>query len=440
MWGTIDRRHFIAVGVLAVAIGIIATIEGTAGVFGANDTDQLRFFFPAAQQILNGHPFQIYSVMSGSYPNYNPPLSTVLMAPLLALGQAIMPGAATCVAAGYNDESCRALLGFVGIAFLPFVILLGWASLAALRRMYPTMSQGQALVAFGMITLSPLTWQNFTIWWHFEQPMMLFLFILGVTQMQARRPLLAGLLLGLALMTRTTAAVPLTAVLVVLVFQRAWADLIRIVGMLIVVVGIVLGPFFLFDRHDTTYALLTWRGGAPIGNSIWSIFINTPLEHIAEHLDLPTAVLVAAAAGYLAVRRFNVSAFGREIYAVLAIAALLVPMLSKTNWPYYYAEPFVFLVIWEFVTLNETPVGLWRWPVLSIAYLCAASTLGQFMGLPSATHGGIVLRLMGLIQFVVMLAFALAVWQRQREISQQAAIPAMPPPMRDPLAASRSRW
>ncbi len=115
MWGTIDRRHFIAVGVLAVAIGIIATIEGTAGVFGANDTDQLRFFFPAAQQILNGHPFQIYSVMSGSYPNYNPPLSTVLMAPLLALGQAIMPGAATCVAAGYNDEKaaarCSALSG-----------------------------------------------------------------------------------------------------------------------------------------------------------------------------------------------------------------------------------------------------------------------------------------------------------------------------------------
>jgi hypothetical protein len=431
-WGQIDRRHFIALGALAAIIGVIAVIQGTSDIqSGALDSDQLRFFFPAAQQMLNGHPFQIYSVLSAGYPNYNPPLATALMAPLLALGQAFLPGAADCVATNYNaasigDVSCRSLLGFVGLAFIPFVLLLGAATLGALRKMHPTMSQGQALVAYGMIVLSPLTWQNFTIWWHFEQPMMLLFFILGVTQIQSQSYWLGGLLLALAVLTRTTAAVPLVALLAVLATERAWAPLAKVIGMLVVVAGVILGPFFAFDYKDTSFALLQWRSTAPIGNSIWSIFIGTPLNKYAERLDLPVAILVAAGVGYFAVRRLGAASIQRNLYAVLAIAALLVPMLSKTNWPYYYAEPFVFLVIYEFATLHDAPVGLWRWPIISVAYLCAAATLSQFMGMPSATHGGIVLRLMGLIQFATMLVFAILVWKRQSEL--QAASVASPAP------------
>lgn len=425
-WGQIDRRHFIGVGVLAAAIGLIATIEGTAGVFGAHDTDQLAFFFPAAQHVLNGSPFTIYAVKAfGMYPNYNPPLSTLLMAPLLAIGQAIMPGASSCVAAGYDSESCRGLLGFIGVAFLPFVLLMGAAVLGALRRLHPTMSQGQALVAYALIVLSPLTWLNFTNWWHFEQPMMLCLFVLGITQLHADRPYLAGLLLGLAVLTRTTAAVPAIALLVVLAAERNWSTLGKVGGVMAAAGAVVLGPFFAFDYHDTSYSLLQWRGTAPIGNSIWSIFINTPLDHLARRLDLPTTIVAAVVVAYFAVQRLGVSAMGREIYAVLAIAALLVPMLSKTNWPYYYAEPFVLLVIWEFATLHDAPLGLWRWPLLSVGFLSAAATLGQFMGMPSATGGGIVLRLMGLIQFLTMLAFAVVVWQRQTEL--HAARASAPP-------------
>ena len=431
-WGQIDRRHFIAVGVLAAAIGLIATIEGTAGVRGAGDSDQLAFFFPAAQRILDGHPFTIYAVKAfGNYPNYNPPLGTLLITPLLALGQVIMPGASNCVASGYNSESCRSLLGFVGVAFIPFVLLMGAAVLGALRRLFPTMSQGQALLAYSLIVLSPLTWLNFTNWWHFEQPMMLCFLILGVSQLQGQRPYVAGLLLGLALMTRTTAAVPIAALLVVLAVERNWATLMKVGGVVAAVGAVVLGPFFAFDYHNTSFSLLQWRGTAAIGNSIWSIFINTPLDHLARRLDLPVTLLVAAAVAYFAVQRFGVSAMGRELYAVLAIAALLVPMLSKTNWPYYYAEPFVLLVIWEFATLHDAPIGLWRWPIISVGFLSVAAILGEFMGLPSATGGGIVLRLMGLIQFLTMLAVAVVVWKRQSELSaaRAAAPPLATPPM-----------
>jgi len=422
-WSQITQRHFIAVSMLAIAIGIIATIEGTAGVSGKADTDQLAFFFPAAQKVLDGHPFDIYSVRFGTYPNYNPPLSTLLMAPLIGLAQAIhLPGVSACVASGYNDKSCRSLLGFVGIWFIPFVILAGVAVLSALRRIYPSLSNAQALIAYSLVVLSPLTWLNFTTWWHFEQPMMLFFFIAGIAQLQGKRPYLAGLLLGLALLTRTTAAVPLISLLVVLATEQAWVTIGKLIAPLAAVVALGFGPFFLFNPTDTSFSLLQWRGTAAIGNSIWSWFTVIPsLGRLAARLDLPTAVLVAAVIAYVAVKRFGVSSENRDLYAVLATASLMVPMLSKTNWPYYYAEPFLFLVIWEFVTVHDAPVGMWRWPVLSLFYLSAAATLAQFMGLPSATGGGIVLRLMGTIQFLSILAFVYAIWQRLTDLHPSSA-------------------
>jgi hypothetical protein len=436
-WSQISMRHFVAIAALAIAIGIIATIEGASGVTGKGGTtgsDLLGFFFPSAQNVLDGHPFSLYAVRFLGYPNYNPPLSTLLMAPLLGIGQSFLPGASACVAGGYSDASCDSLIGFVGIAFIPFVVLLGVAALAALRRAYPAMSQSQALLAFALIMLSPLMWQNFTTWWHFEQPMMLFFFVAGVWLLQGRRVWLAGVLLGLALLTRTTAAVPLVALLTMLVVEREWNMLGKLVGAMAAIGIIGIGPFFLRDRADAEFSLLTWRGTAPIGNSIWSIFIHTPLEGLARHLDLPVALLAAVAVGYFFARQRGVTVFSRQLYAVLALAALLVPMLSKTVWPYYYAEPFVFLVLYEFSTLQDAPAGLWRWPAISLVFLGAAAMLSQFIGLPSATSGGIVLRLMGLIDFASMLAFAAAIWQRFEALRlagrELASEPASRPGMR----------
>ena len=62
----------------------------------------------------------------------------------------------------------------------------------------------------------------------------------------------------------------------------------------------------------------------------------------------------------LAVRRLGVSPYGREAWAVLAIATLAVPMLTKNNWPYYYLEPFVFMLIWEFASMHDRRLAVWR--------------------------------------------------------------------------------
>jgi hypothetical protein len=433
-------RPIAAVAALALMIGVVATIEGTASIVDPpRDSDLLAFFLPAATHVADGRVFDIYSVRAfGSYPNYNPPLAVEAMGPLVAIARAVdLPGVRSCIGAGFATLDCRPLVSFVGFAFLPFVLLLAPLALAAIGAARRRLSPGAALLAAGLLMLCPLLWQDFTDWWHLEQPLMLCFLVAGVWQLQSGRVALSGVLIGLALLTRTTAAMPVLALLALLVAERRWRPAATLALIAGAVVAIGIGPFFVADRTDAVYSLLTWRGTAPIGNSIWSLVASTPLGSIARSADQPVAAILALAAGYLAGRRLGVSGQGPALWGVLAVAALIVPLLSKTTWPYYYAEPFVLLLIWESAALGsmrtsaaadadpaaapDTGAGqdptLRRWwegpiPVLSLLFLAAAVTLGQFIGLHSVTNGGIVLRLMGIVQFVTVGAFAIAVWRR----------------------------
>ncbi|HZC77722.1 MAG TPA: hypothetical protein VE258_08235, partial [Ktedonobacterales bacterium] len=91
--------------------------------------------------------------------------------------------------------------------------------------------------------------------------------------------------------------------------------------------------------------------------------------------------------------------------------------LSKTNWPYYYLEPFVLLLVWEFTSMHDRRAGVWRWPVLTFGLLVVAATLSQYIGLRSV--GALDRVAVGLLEFGAMLSFVVAIWMRL-----QAAKPA----------------
>src|SRR5258708_26257520 len=78
------------------------------------------------------------------------------------------------------------------------------------------MPEAQRLLAFVLVVLSPLTWQSVATWYHVEQPLMLGLLVGALIVFQARREGLAGLLAGLALVSRPTALIPLIALGVLL--------------------------------------------------------------------------------------------------------------------------------------------------------------------------------------------------------------------------------
>jgi hypothetical protein len=408
---TIPRGAYFVAGAIAVLLGAAAIVRGTRGVVTAQDSDLTSFFFRSANEILAGHPWQIYAVRAfGGYPNYNPPLSIFLMAPLLGIAKALG------LTANYGAQ-----ITFVSIPFIGFVLLLGYATVVALRHLYPAISETQRFLAYILIVFSPLTWQTFTIWYHLEQPMMLALLVGAVVAFQMQREGLGGVLAGLAVLSRTTAIVPLVAFGVLLLVGGEWRALWRFGGAAAGVAAVGFAPFFLLDRANATYSLLTWRGGAEIGgNSIWTWFkydgpqsaspLRYALDHAARRLDMYTVIVVVVVVAVLAMTHLRISAYGREAWAVLAIAALCVPMLTKNNWPYYYLEPFVFLLIWEFASMHDRRFGLWRWPVLTFTFLSVAATLSQFIGLQSV---GVLDRIaVGTIEFGVMAAFAVAIWYR----------------------------
>src|SRR5579862_7338103 len=78
-----------ALTIFSLLMGGSGLVRGTSALHTAADSDLTNFFFNSATYILNGDPWHMYAVRaSGAYPNYNPPLSMFLMAPLLGLARA----------------------------------------------------------------------------------------------------------------------------------------------------------------------------------------------------------------------------------------------------------------------------------------------------------------------------------------------------------------
>jgi len=246
----------------------------------------------------------------------------------------------------------------VTLVSLPFVLLiplLGSIVVAALRVTSPAVPTTTRVLAFALIALGPPTWVCVATWGHLEQPLMLCFLVAAVAALHLRREALAGVLAGLALLSGTAALFPLAALVALLVVQRQWRAVALVGGLATLVVVLGLAPFLVVDRRDTVYSLLTWRGSEQIdGNSLWSVFsvdavaraLPRSLDAVLRRLDTPSIIALAVCIAVLAARRLRVSAYSPEVWAVLAIAALGLPMLAKVMWPYYYFQPFVLLVIY----------------------------------------------------------------------------------------------
>lgn len=415
-----------AVTIAGLLIGIEAIVRGTRALGSICDTDLANFFLKSAGYILSGNPFHMYAVRDscvGTYPNYNPPLGMFLMAPFLALERA------AGLAANIGEQ-----VTFVSLPFILVVPVLGWVVVRVLRALYPRISVTQLFLAYTLVVLSPLTWQTYGTWYHVEQPIMLCFLFGSIFALQTRREWLAGILAGLAVLTRTTALMPLVAVGVLLLAHMQWRPLVRFGGIAAAVAAVGFAPFFLFAPKDTLYSLVQWRGTAIIGSdSIWTIFaydgsnthsIRYLLDAVARRVDAYAVLLVIAVVALLAARRMRITAYDRDAWAVVALAMLAVPLLSKTVWPYYYLEPFLGLLIWEFASMHDRPSGVWRWPVLTLGFLAVTATLSQYIYLRSV---GTLDRIsLGVLQFLMMLVFVLLTWVRLPARKAPKSVPIQP--------------
>jgi hypothetical protein len=416
-WGPGTSWRFLGLGLLAALIGIVTIVQGTANIVVApSDSDLLVFFLPAAQRIVEGTPFQVYDVHASNGALLEvTPLSFWWMAIPLWFGQAFgIAPVESCVAAAFGNLDCRVVVWMTGLAFLPFILLLGAVGVVAARFVNPALRREDALLAGAVILLSPLLWLAYTMWWHPEQVLMLLLVVAGAWQLQSRNSVVAGVLFGLAMLTRPTALGPIAALLTLVLMQREWRRLLTVGVAAAVVVGVGMLPYLYVDGRQTFEALFTYRADISVGNSIWAFVRSTVIGELVRSYDrwivLGATIVVAAAAA----RWRGVTANGAGAWGVMAIALMLVTLLGKRTWPYYYAEALVFVVIWEVAARSGAGAG-WRFPALSVLYLLVMATLAQYMGLQSITDGGIVLRLMAVAQFVAVGIVAVSVWRGLRD-------------------------
>ncbi|MBV9099934.1 MAG: hypothetical protein JOZ46_04025 [Candidatus Dormibacteraeota bacterium] len=381
-------------------------------------TDLDISFWPSALVAAHGDPLHAYSVAGqADYPNANGPLSLLPLS-LVAwaarqLGFAVQPVP-------------RAALTLA--VFSMFTLLLALEAARAVRRLRGNRLDDRVpLIAAGAVLLAPPLWLATTGYGHVEMPLQLWLVLLGVRLLLEERPAgVAGMALGLALLTRSTTLLYLIAIAMFLLTNGRWRRTAITLGAAFLTAAAGIAPFLITDTSNVVHSLLAYRGALPIdGDTLWYALRDSPIAAAVQHGDtlIVAAVLVAACLGLRRYAREG-RAGGERLLAMLAIAAVTFPMLAKTAFAYYMLEPFVFAAIWA-LAMDRAPRTSALW---APAFVLLATLIADFgVDLPrvlSTSAQGIAASAALLAALVVVVASVIAD-DRRLAVRRPAATPAL---------------
>ena len=367
-------------------------------LWGGPPTDLDYFFLPAVRIALTGHPLMVYAVRFQTViANDNGPLGLVPLTAVVAV---------TSRLAGANNE--RTQRAIILAAFSIFTLLMAREAVAAIDRLRGTSLTGlPRVLAYAIFAASPTLLIAVLGYGHVEQPMTLWLVLLAVRSLASERFIRAGIIFGLALLTRSLAALPLTPLAVLLMVRGRWRAVAWLVGSAGVIVALGLLPFLIADPTDTIYSLLTHRGSLPVsGGSIWQLVVGTPFQWVPQHADVLFVFGLAVVMSLFVIgARKDLEPSSRDIYGLLALTALALPLLAKSVWPYYFLDAYVFGAIWWLG--QPAPLALGR--RLVAASIPIAATIGTLlteyeMGLIGGQMRLIESVAMGLVLAVLMVA------------------------------------
>lgn len=420
-----QRRVWLRYGGLALVVALYAVLWGATALLDINLTDFDVFFLPSARVALSGHPLLIYSVRYLSiYPNANGPLSILPLTLVAGLAQHL----------GWSYDIYRRRM-LVMAAFSVFALLMSREALLAAERFLARPLRGyQRLLIVSFFALSPELWHAVLFYGHIELPIMLALLLAAVRLLARRRYVVAGALLGLALLTRSMAVLYLLPLALLLLRRHRWRESALFLGAAGLVAGLGFLPFWLADRADVLYSLVTFRASLPVGGgSFWELFQGTPLYGIGMAHDSLVAVALALLVTLLTLRlRPDLDVSSREVYALLALCGLCFSLTIKSIWPYYFLDTYVLLGAWWMTALGQTQrvntsaawVRWWLGGLLPLAAMGAA--LFCEYGLTSAGYGYwslLTTALMTLGTFVLALAAGCFIWLGGSAVRAHASWP-----------------
>jgi hypothetical protein len=345
---------------LLLVSGYLGFAFALSFVLGTKDSDLDVFFWPAAQLAAHGHPLLIYTVHTGPFPNANGPLSLV-------------PLTAVAIVADWVGWSSNAPLrdGLVLVVFSGFTLL---AAREAAHLVEMAGIRGRSPAIYAAVCLSIPLWLALGSFGHIEIPLEIWLTLMALRLALRGRGIPTGVLLGLVLLTRSSAVVLIVGVTVFVASEPRRESLLSRFGRSASVLGVALAttllglaPFLVFDAHATISSLLSFRGSLPIGGgSIWVVLARgLPWSGVVQHFDAVLMVIAAALLGGLIVVRVPETAPDvRRAAVVMTVAACCVPLLAKTTWAYYLAEPYAFAVVAVAARRGSLRPSTWAVPIL----------------------------------------------------------------------------
>jgi hypothetical protein len=332
---------------LGFGYAVVWAIAGWLWTVPPNDLD--NFFLPAVRIALGGHPLLVYTVRYWTIiANDNGPLGLVILTPVVAVASRL----------GWMDDVGLRRLLILGV-FSIFSLLMAREAVAAIDRLRGASLEGRSrILAYAVFVASPTLWMSVLGYGHIEQPMTLWLVLLGVRSLGGGRSAVAGFTFGLAILTRSLAALSLLPFGLLLLVRGRWRALAWLTGSVALIVALGVLPFLLADPTDTIYSLLSHRGSLPVGGgNPWQLLVGTPYLWVPQHWDVLFVIgLTIALSLIVIVARKDLEASSRDIYGLLALTALTLPLLAKSVWPYYFLDAYVFGAVWW---LGQTSALAW---------------------------------------------------------------------------------
>jgi hypothetical protein len=325
---------------LALA-GLVVIVVGASGLsafvfHGWNDLDAFRW--PMAELAVHGYPLFVYAVHAGVSHSDNGPATLVPLALVAAVVNAL----------GWQLDT--ALRDAVAVAvFSVFSLLLAREAVLAIeagrgRLRYP-------LLVAGLLLIAPPLWIGIVLYGHLDLAVELWLSMLAVRLLGRGRTVVAGLCLGLAVLSRTTVVLTVIPLVLLPLSEHRVRAAMTVAGVSGATVLAGWAPFVIADAPDVVHSLFTYRAGIPpLGGSLWLFLRGMPGVGTLQSRDvviMGTGALVLTA---LAVWRRPGSAAGPRVYALLGMSAACLPLLAKTVWPYYPVDAYVFVTVWWLAT------------------------------------------------------------------------------------------
>jgi hypothetical protein len=429
-------------------MAIVTTLPILAGGIYLCNNDFGGIFLPSANYVLNGAPLDMYRVRIGLYPNANGPLGEVIIAGVVAVGRVfhLQQMSPLCIPRdGHDSLPLRMWLTFI-FGLLPLGMGAEIMRLSDRWRPKP-FTDWQRLAVWATILVSIPLWDSIVYYGHFEQALEIWLALLAVRFFSKERFVLAGFLLGLALLNRTAGifvAIPLALLLVRdLRWQQLFASLRRLLAFSVSLIGTVtlgLVPFYLHDKQDLVYSLSTFRAQEPIlDGSFWTFVRGTPWETPLQSWDSNVAIALAIVFSIAILWGARVRASDPALYGVICVSVVCFSIGLKAIWGYYFAEPLIWGLAWILASRNARQ----QWWEIGVIPFFFTLLMGMtemrisLAGVPSAlgaTPGiyGVPIRLLVLVtsaaEFLSLIAFNIAVatlliWQQRRAARDSIPLP-----------------